>query len=1107
MSAPAVTIVIPVFNDAATLAACLRGVFTHTDYPDWEVLVVDDGSTDGSRQVLQAFKQVRFIKKSRGGVASALNAGFAAAPGRDIVRLHADVVIDTPGWLGRLVHAATSLPQAGVVGVRLVYPDGRIQSEGRTIISGLGMHPQHSVRRAFQPDGAPGKVQEVDTVPGALAYYRREVIDRLGGLDEIYAAAWMEDDDFCIGARHAGYKVYVHAGVTAVHVTRSQPPGLQAHVANSEAQLTHLTGAAKLRANRIQADYWEAKWGWHPCGPDLGEIRRLHGATEICWQIGESLRFQPSSETPTVDCCLVTWNTLPLLRRCLESLALTKYPADRLTVIIADNASTDGTPEYLAALAPTFPFAIRVVPLAVNTGAPVGLNFAITAGDAELVARLDDDIVLPPDWLAPLVTGLLRRPHAGCIGPKIINDDDTGSIQCGPYRHYPSHYGHDDEPDVGQADYTARTTHVRGCCNLYRRDVFARCGLMDVRYSPSQFDDPDHHIALLQAGFEILYEGRVRVVHKLNNGLARSPAAIANQRANQSKMRGKWGADVYEILERSLDLSREGRYLPDDWDTAEWLARGPAPSSYPRRHPRLRETMTGLIVPAYDELCATETAPAVTALIDEHLVLASLCRQNQAPRPAIEILHAAACLAPQRIEVLAALADGYSAVGQGALADLILRRARLLAPASPLLMAPVPNESAARPTLGLIARVNMIGENGVTVESPVAAPTAGGLRVLMVNTFENRLSGGDMHQIKKTRQYLQALGVHVDLCCTPRPDPRGYDVVHFWNTWFPAQTLAQIKAVRAWRPDVPVVLSPIFWDMSEKCWADLAVPQVFSQSASPALLAERLRQMAAGTLCVNGRTRSAAGEPNYRGYHAYQRGIFRLVDHLLPQSRAELENLKKVHGIEPPATLVHNGAETAVFDQATPDWFVQTHKVKDFVLIVGLVEPRKNQLMLLHALRDTGLTVVVVGRHYDHAYYQLCRKFAAPGTLFIDHLPHEQLASAFKAARVHALPSWMECAAFVNVEAALCGCALAVSDRTSEKEYFGADAYYCDPGNLDSIRAAVLSAHRNHAADAPKRARLADLFRTRFTWRQAAESTLAGYEAALASRRSAARAA
>jgi glycosyltransferase involved in cell wall biosynthesis len=144
---------------------------------------------------------------------------------------------------------------------------------------------------------------------------------------------------------------------------------------------------------------------------------------------------------------------------------------------------------------------------------------------------------------------------------------------------------------------------------------------------------------------------------------------------------------------------------------------------------------------------------------------------------------------------------------------------------------------------------------------------------------------------------------------------------------------------------------------------------------------------------------------------------------------------------------------------------------------------------------------VVVGRHYDRLYYQLCRRHAPPGTIFIDHLPHEQLASAFKAARVHALPSWMECASFANVEAALCGCALAVSDRTSEKEYFGNNAYFCDPGNVKAIREAVVQAYRNHSADEPKRARLIEQFRTRFTWRNAAATTVSGYEAAMARRR------
>ena len=99
----------------------------------------------------------------------------------------------------------------------------------------------------------------------------------------------------------------------------------------------------------------------------------------------------------------------------------------------------------------------------------------------------------------------------------------------------------------------------------------------------------------------------------------------------------------------------------------------------------------------------------------------------------------------------------------------------------------------------------------------------------------------------------------------------------------------------------------------------------------------------------------------------------------------------KTLGISKPHTGVYNAAETRVFDTATPDWFVDTYKIRDFVLTVGLVETRKNQLMLLHALRDTGLPLVVVGRNYDRNYLRLCQRHAPRGTLFIEHLSHDKL--------------------------------------------------------------------------------------------------------------------
>lgn len=1109
-----VAIVIPNYNRFATLRGCIESIRSTAGHDDYTIIVVDGGSTDGGREWLDEQDDVTVIDLAERGVPNAVNAGIAAASeDRDVVRVHADVVFETEGWLATLCEAAHSLEKAGVVTGKLVLPDDRIDAAGRNIINGVGIDARHARRRQFQPDGGPGVAVEVDSAPGALFYMRREVIDAVGGFDVSYWPSCLDDDDYCMMARHAGFKVYVHEGVKAIHYTCGFTPTTEGYLPFGGEYVGRIRGL-RTTGESVHAEYWAEKWGFHPRRPDLSEIRRLYGETEICWRISDRMRFSATQWPPTVDIAMVTWNNRAVLKRCLDSIAATDYPVDRLHVHIADNGSRDGTVEYLRELKASgdLRFALTVHELPVNTGVAVGMNWAVVKGGGTLVARMDDDVVVPSHWLRSLVEGFRSRPFAGVIGPKILNDNPTHDIQCGPFRMYPGIYAHENEPDRGQADYFARVTHVRGCCNVYRRDTLNDCGLFDLRFSPSQYDDPDHHAALAVSGWEILYDGRVGVIHAMNSGAGKTDAALSNQAANQSKLFGKWGHEIWRTLESSLELSREGKFLPEDGDTSRFTATLENAAGFPRTSRKVLTTAERNR--RRDFLDLREKAlfgeKAYGAIWEDMMEQARAMRRDGIARAALPLLHSLVDLQPWRWRALHDLALTYHDLGEFDRASLIVDRCRPVAQGIPDIDALARKIAQSRADVlasghfadaGPVAdRSTHIGESEL-VEADVTVSRSQ-LRVLMVNTYERRVAGGDMHQVKKTAQYLRRLGVDVTVSYTARPDPTGYDLIHVWNLWFPHQTLSQIKGLKISAPDTPIAMTPIYWDMSEKHWADRVVPRLFEGAGSMPDLTQRLRQLAGDVLMCDGRRRSQAGEPNFPGYEVYQKEILKDVDYLLLNSKLEYENLHAKLGVTKPYTLVYNGAEIDIFDNATPDLFVDHFGIRDFVLCVGLVENRKNQLMLLNAMRDTGIPVVIVGRNYDRRYFRLCEKYGAKNTLFIEHLEHRELASALKAARVFALPSWMECAAFANVEAALAGCSLVVSNRTSEPEYFGDDAYYCDPANSDSIRDAVVKAYRYYEADAPRRARLQRQFREKFTWENAAQQVLTGYEKTILTRRS-----
>ena len=222
-----VSIVIPVFNNLALTRGCLESLARTTVATKFEIIVVDNASTDGTAEFLKNEEdagRIRVLTHSQnGGFARACNLGGQAAQGSILLFLNNDTRV-TGGWLDALVQAAQQ-PIVGVAGARLLYADGRIQHAGIEFINGLPDHPhRHS------PADAPvvNQFRELDMVTGACLMIHRDLFLQLAGFDETFRNG-VEDVDLCLRVRAAGRKVVYEPKAVVYHL-EGQSAGRFDHV-------------------------------------------------------------------------------------------------------------------------------------------------------------------------------------------------------------------------------------------------------------------------------------------------------------------------------------------------------------------------------------------------------------------------------------------------------------------------------------------------------------------------------------------------------------------------------------------------------------------------------------------------------------------------------------------------------------------------------------------------------------------------------------------------------------------------------------------------------------------------------------------------------------
>ena len=228
----------------------------------------------------------------------------------------------------------------------------------------------------------------------------------------------------------------------------------------------------------------------------------------------------------------------------------------------------------------------------------------------------------------------------------------------------------------------------------------------------------------------------------------------------------------------------------------------------------------------------------------------------------------------------------------------------------------------------------------------------------------------------------------------------------------------------------------------------------------------------------------------------WRKRLYRAANVLLPNSDAEQQQLAKRYNLPAAKFRVVPNAASLCFANGDAELFSNTVGGPGYVLIPGRIEPRKNQLGVIRALKGTGLRLVILGDvvpgHEEYA--AACREAAGADVSFVSRLQHDDplLASAYAGCGCVALLSWFETPGLVALEAGMSGIPLALTSRGSTREYFGGRATYGNPADPLSIRAAVKAAMSRDRDD-----QLANHVRENFTWNKAAEATLAAYEHAL----------
>ncbi|MDY7032726.1 MAG: glycosyltransferase, partial [Thermodesulfobacteriota bacterium] len=512
-SKPDCSIIIPLFNKIEYTRECLNALLKNTSKDLYEVVFVDNGSTDGTIKYLKTVQRslsedisIKVVSNEQNlGFAKACNYGANMASGKYLVFLNNDVAAMS-NWLKPLIRVTERDSSVAAVGSKLLFPDKTIQHAGVLIIDDQKLPDPLVARHIYyqKPEDfvESNQMRTYQALTAACLLIRRSAFDQVRGFDEGYWNGY-EDVDLCFKLQMKGWKLVY------------QPESILIHY---ESQ----SGKERFTKTRENIERLHGRW-LGKIQPDIiinrdGSIEQTEKRNIQPYHIPESAPFTHSSESPNVvqakaSIIILTYNQIEFTKKCIDSLK--RFTDASYELIFVDNGSTDGTVEYLRSMIHDSESKTdcRLICNKQNLGFAKGCNQGMDIATGEYILLLNNDVVLTEGWLEEMIRCAESDARIGVVGPcsnyvvgsQLDRNADYSSMEemhsyAAQFRNH--HKG-----------WWFETFRIIGFCMLIKREVIDRIGLLDERFGLGNYEDDDYCYRARMAGYKLMVAGDVFIHH------------------------------------------------------------------------------------------------------------------------------------------------------------------------------------------------------------------------------------------------------------------------------------------------------------------------------------------------------------------------------------------------------------------------------------------------------------------------------------------------------------------------------------------------------------------------------------------------------------------